>query len=76
MMVFELLSYGHITCTDVFSEVHIYYIVTTSGIAGFQGNSNILDKDGTQKLLLDSFKLLHEVHNSGGFYGPRGNFRC
>ena len=47
----------------------IYRLIAISGIAGFQENSikyHILDKDGTQTLLLDSFKLLHEVHNSGG----------
>ena len=67
------MSYGHQTCTNVFSKVRTTlqypkcWVVTTSGIAGFQGNSikyHILDKDGTQTLLLDSFKVLHVVHNS------------
>ena len=54
-------------------------VVTTSGIAGFQGISikyHTLDKDDTQIHPVGSFILLHEVHYSGGFNAPRGNLRC
>ena len=55
-------------------------VVTTSSIAGLQGNSikyHTLDKDGTQKVLVGNgcFNLLHDAHHSWGFYGSRGNLR-
>ena len=46
------------------------WVVTTSSIAGLQGNSikyHELDKDGTQKVLAGCFNLLHDAHHSWGF---------
>ena len=74
------MSYECKTCTKDISIVSTTlqylkcWVVTTYGIAGFQGNSmnyHTLDKDGIQTLLVGSFNLLHEVHYSGGFNSPR-----
>ena len=74
----------HETCTKDFRKVSATLqcpkclVVTTFGIAGLQENSikyHTLDKDGTQKVLVGCFNLLHDAHHSWGFYGPRGNLR-
>ena len=73
------MCYGHQTCTKDFNNVHYVavtqsWVVTTSGIAGFQGDSihylNTVDYE--QVLLMGSFKLLQEAHHSSGLYDTRG----
>ena len=69
------VSYEDQTCTKDFSKVSTTlqyakcWVVTTSGIAGLQGNSikyHTLDEDGTQKVLVGCFNLLHDAHHSWG----------
>ena len=75
----------HQTCTKDFRKVSTtlqypkYWTVTTSGIAGLWCNSikyHTLDRDGTQKVVVGCFNLLHDAHHSWEFYGSRGNLRC
>jgi hypothetical protein len=79
------MCYEHQTCTNDFSKDSTTmqypkcWVLTTSGIAGLQGNSinyQPLNYYGTQILLMDDFNLLHGAHSSRGFYASRGNSRC